>query len=164
MTLNAPLAPAKPHLDLNGGSSMNLKESWQSETAPDDVHKRSLFASLVGRGVPPEVASLAADAVHPYADLGNWAPDWKSRREVNRIALKVGSFIGQYEDSVPVEEMKGLTRWAFFEFARIAGPASRAGIAFEGAARAQALRSEDRSTSSEGPRPPVPSRRGFRPS
>jgi hypothetical protein len=119
---------------------MGLKESWQSETASDDVLKRSMVVGLEARGVPSDVASLAADAVQPYADLGHWAPDRKSKKEVSRVSLKVESFIGRYEDSVPLEELKASTRWAFLEFARIAGPASRAGIAFAGAARTEALR------------------------
>jgi hypothetical protein len=119
---------------------MSLKETWQSETASDDVLKRSMVVSLKGRGVPPEVASLAADAVQPYADLGRWAPDRRSRKEVSRVSRRVESFIGRYEDSVPLEELKASTRWAFLEFARIAGPTTRAGIAFAGAARTEALR------------------------
>jgi hypothetical protein len=140
--MNTRLAPPTPHLDPSGErSSMSLKESWQSETASDDVLKRSVVVGLEARGVPPEVASLAADAVQPYADLGRWAPDRKSRKEVSRVSRRVGSSIGRYEGPVPLEELKGSTRWAFLEFARIAGPASRAGIAFAGAARAEPLRS-----------------------
>jgi hypothetical protein len=135
------LAPPMSPLDSSGrGPSAGLRDSWQSETANDDIHKRALFVSLIGQGVPPEVASLAADAVQPYADLGHWALDRKSKKEVSRVSLKIGSAIGQYQDSVPVEELKGWTRWAFLEFARIAGPASRAGTAFKDAERAEALR------------------------
>jgi hypothetical protein len=101
-----------------------------------DTHRMAMVLSLLRRKVPKEVAGLAADAVHPFSQLGNWAPNRKARKESKMVSQRISNSIGQYKDAVPIEELKGWTRWAFTEYARLAGPGSPAAKVFtEAAAR-----------------------------
>jgi len=92
-----------------------------------DIHRLAMVVSLLRRKVPKEIAGLAADAVHPFAQLGNWAPNRKVRKEAKTVSQRIANSI---------EELKGWTRRAFTEYARIAGPSSPAAKVFtEAAAR-----------------------------
>lgn len=110
-----------------------------------DVHKMAMVASLLRRRVPKEVAGLAADAVHPFAELGDWPPDRRARKEAKAVARRVAGNIGQYRDEVPVEELKAWTRWAFSEYARIAGSGSHAARVFADSANRHELMERQRS-------------------
>lgn len=103
-----------------------------------DIHKMAMVMSLLRRNVPKEVAGLVADAVHPFAELGNWPPSRKAKKEAKSVSVRIAGAIGRYPGAVPVEELKGWTRWAFTEYARIAGPGSPVGKMFaEAAARTE---------------------------
>jgi hypothetical protein len=45
-----------------------------------DIHKTAMVLSLLGRGVPKDVGGFAADAVHPFSELGDWPPNRRARK------------------------------------------------------------------------------------
>ena len=95
-----------------------------------DMHRNAMIFSLLRRGVPADMAAMVADAVYPFAQLGDWAPDRKARNEVKGISRVLASKLGRHPNSVPLEELRVWTRDAFSEYARIAGPSSSAGQTF----------------------------------
>lgn len=99
----------------------------------------AMVMSLLRRGVPIEVAGLAADAVHPFAELGDWSPNRKSKQEIKRVSSNLAVAIGKFHDVVPAEDLKDWTRSAFLEYARIAGTSSAAGVVFAEAAQRHEL-------------------------
>src|SRR6266542_3502225 len=95
-----------------------------------DADKTAALISLLRRRVPREVAGLAADAMHPFGELGDWPPDGKARSEAKEVARAIAGRVGRYADAVPTEDLKSWIRWAFCEYARIAEQGSPAARAF----------------------------------